>query len=38
MEEWGILGREGSCTATARCKVCRLQSDVVNTKLMLVPI
>jgi hypothetical protein len=25
MEEWGILGREGSCTATARCKGCRLQ-------------
>jgi hypothetical protein len=26
MEEWGILGREGSCTATARYKGCRLQS------------
>jgi hypothetical protein len=22
MKEWGILGREGSCTAIARCKGC----------------
>jgi hypothetical protein len=26
MEEWGILGREGSCTTTARYKGRRLQS------------
>jgi hypothetical protein len=38
MKEWGILGREGSCTATARYKGYKLQSGVVNTKLMLVPI
>jgi hypothetical protein len=38
MEEWGILGQEGSCTTTARCKGCRLQNGAVNTKLMLVPI